>query len=287
MSASALHITEPPVSLAAAQNMALVASSSSWTHTHHTHTPMRVLQNAAWNTLPLPYSPAAMSKPRLRLAVEERPMARRFDPFADEPPLSSPTPSTSQNTPPPRPLTLSISTPPAPPVGRRRSPSFSAGSGTPLPPRAAGGPPPLASLTSLTLASQLHHHSVSPSSYPYPSPSRYAHAHAHSAAYPSTPSPAPSLSRGALTPRSSPSAPPSSSRPDTASAPTPFHARHYPTPDARARLLARTLLTRIHPVGRPRSCASQLASRTNGYENECGGRGYVPSRLSECTMAAC
>ncbi|KAJ7618231.1 hypothetical protein B0H17DRAFT_1188712 [Mycena rosella] len=81
--------------------------------------------------------------------------------------------------------------------------------------------------------------------------------------------------------------------PPVAGAPTPFHARHYPTPDARARLLARTLLNRIHAVGRPRSPYASLLSPyaaggglCNGYESECGARGYVPSRLSEC-VAAC
>ncbi|KAJ7675155.1 hypothetical protein B0H17DRAFT_1182994 [Mycena rosella] len=84
--------------------------------------------------------------------------------------------------------------------------------------------------------------------------------------------------------------------PPVAGAPTPFHARHYPTPDAR------TLLNRIHAVGRPRSpyayaSLSSPYSRSaspyagggglcNSYESECGARGYVPSRLSEC-VAAC
>ncbi|KAJ7675143.1 hypothetical protein B0H17DRAFT_1081556, partial [Mycena rosella] len=89
--------------------------------------------------------------------------------------------------------------------------------------------------------------------------------------------------------------------PPVAGAPTSFHARHYPTPDARARLLARTLLNRIHAVGRPRSPYASLSSPyarsaspyvggggrlCNGYESESGARGYVPSRLSEC-VAAC
>ncbi|KAJ7142056.1 hypothetical protein C8R43DRAFT_1016190 [Mycena crocata] len=105
-----------------------------------------------------------------------------------------------------------------------------------------------------------------------------------------TPSPAPSLSR----PRRASSTSPHGSTPVPAVplAPTPFHARHYPTPDARARLLARTLLNRIHAVGRPRSpyCSSSSKPSAkgkvhNGYESESGSREYVPSRLSECIVA--
>ncbi|KAJ7127510.1 hypothetical protein C8R43DRAFT_1240285 [Mycena crocata] len=96
-----------------------------------------------------------------------------------------------------------------------------------------------------------------------------------------TPSPAPSLSR-----------PAQAATPAVPLAPTPFHARHYPTSDARARLLARTLLNRIHAVGRPRSlyCSSSSKSSAkgrmcDGYKSECGSRGYTPSRLSECVVA--
>ncbi|KAJ6548150.1 hypothetical protein DFH09DRAFT_1169878 [Mycena vulgaris] len=94
------------------------------------------------------------------------------------------------------------------------------------------------------------------------------------------------LSRAVPLPISAPAPPPAPAPapPSVPLAPSPFHARHYPTPDARARLLARTLLNRIHAVGRPRSPYASCYS--NGYESECGARGYVPSRLSEC-VAAC
>ncbi|KAK7036072.1 hypothetical protein R3P38DRAFT_2910438 [Favolaschia claudopus] len=265
---------------------------ASWTSSLPYHpTPLHT-QSATWNTkfhpsssVPLPARSSPAPKPRLRLAVQlsavppEPVSSRRFDPFADEPLAST---STSQNTPPPpapvaapshlargrpiAPLTIttttshsSSSSPSPAPTGRRRSPSFSAGSSPPSAPRT------LATLSSLTLACTSSSSSASGS-------------------------PAPSLSRPALT-RSCKSAP--CAAPPTPGAPTPFHARHYPTPDARARLLARTLLNRIHAVGRPRSpygCARSVSASSslyggNGYENECGGRGYVPSRLSECTMA--
>ncbi|KAF7353941.1 hypothetical protein MVEN_01080400 [Mycena venus] len=215
------------------------------------------------------YVPA---KPRLRLAVQvvvpshdEKLPSRRFDPFADEPPVAStsqlqnvaPAPSHLARGRPLTPLCISSPLPPAaapaspsPPTGRRRAPSFSAGSGAALP-RTRD----VSSLSSLTLSSQLC----------------------------SAPSPAPSLTRIAppqAQAKAKPEAPP------VPLAPTPFHARHYPTPDARARLLARTLLNRIHAVGRPRSMYSCSAyAKTNGYESECGSRGYVRSRLSEVTMA--
>ncbi|KAF7359012.1 hypothetical protein MSAN_01241900 [Mycena sanguinolenta] len=292
-------------------------------HTAHHHT---VLQTANWGAPPS----VGAQKPRLRLAVslsvltpgsgsswDEKP--RKFDPFADEPPVAS----TSQNTPPApargralTPLSISTSapapTPTTPTVGRRRAPSFSAGSGTPLPPR-VGGAAPLASLTKLTLASQRgyystassssshHAHSTSaPSNYsPYSnayssSSHQYSYAPA-SGSLASAPSPPPSLTRSLPSSRAASPAPSASSSAVKSDAPTPFHARHYSTPDARARLLARTLLNRIHAVGRPRSCSSQLRASAqlsgsskskDGYENECGGRGYIPSRLSVCTMAA-
>ncbi|KAJ7494242.1 hypothetical protein B0H11DRAFT_2003822, partial [Mycena galericulata] len=259
--------------------MASCLASSSWSASK----PLRPT-TATWNTkfpaglaldLSLPSSsyfsptptpqsaaPAPTQKPRLRLPVlptteSEKLPTRRFDPFADEPPFASS--SSSQNTPPPRgrPLTpLAIST--SPPTGRRRAPSFSAGT-----PRPAAS---LSTLSSLTASAS---------------------------------SPAPSASRVLASQRLSTGAA-SQTTPHVPLAPTPFHARHYPTPDARARLLARTLLNRIHAVGRPRSlysCSSY--SRTapkrgagawgaeqmqNGYEEECGGRGYVRSRLSECVV---
>ncbi|KAJ7041862.1 hypothetical protein C8F04DRAFT_1077510 [Mycena alexandri] len=287
--------------------MASACIAASWTaslpypasrHQQYQQTPLRP-STATWNTkfppglnldLSLPaatpkrtpigmtrYAPSTSStelypgpqKPRLRLATPTSSApppsvepTRRFDPFAED---DAPVASSSQNTPPPsrgRPLTpLAITVPaPAPAVeggrvGRRRAPSFSAG--TPRPSA------PLSTLSALSCA----------------------------------PSPAPSLARARSPPTDvvgSVSAPP------VPMAPTPFHARHYPTSDARARLLARTLLNRIHAVGRPRSmysCGSSSSpySRTsmggcrvgNGYESECGGRGYVPSRLSECVVAAC
>ncbi|KAJ6500890.1 hypothetical protein C8R45DRAFT_979438 [Mycena sanguinolenta] len=287
-----------------------LASPSSWTsslpyapHHHSTH----VLQSANWGA-----PSTGAQKPRLRLAVSLSVLApvekpAKFDPFADEPPVAR----TSQNTPPAprgRALTpLAISTTPstsAPTTGRRRAPSFSAGSGTPLPPR-VGGAPALASLTSLTLASQRGYYASSSSAphYAHSTPanySPYSNPHASSSSSPaaayvyggaaSAPSPPPSLTRSLPSSRAASPAPAASgSAPRSSDAPTPFHARHYPTPDARARLLARTLLNRIHAVGRrspsiPRSCAG-AASKKSGYENECGGRGYVPSRLSVCTMA--
>ncbi|KAJ7675166.1 hypothetical protein B0H17DRAFT_1140480 [Mycena rosella] len=79
---------------------------------------------------------------------------------------------------------------------------------------------------------------------------------------------------------STPTPPPRSAAlaPPVTGAPTPFHARHYPTPDARARLLARTLLHRIYAVGRPRSPYASLSLPSagggglcNGYESECAG----------------
>ncbi|KAJ7061546.1 hypothetical protein C8F01DRAFT_1137727 [Mycena amicta] len=92
----------------------------------------------------------------------------------------------------------------------------------------------------------------------------------------SLPSPAPSVSRARAAP-----APVGHLVPG---APSPFLARHYPTPDARCRLLARTLLHRIHAVGRPRSVYSS-SSCSNGYESESGAKPYIPSRLSECVVA--
>ncbi|KAJ6566999.1 hypothetical protein B0H19DRAFT_1139103 [Mycena capillaripes] len=287
---------------------ACVASPSSWTsslpyapHHRYTQTPLRP-SSATWNTkLSLDRSPRQIpvytstapstsyvpAKPRLRLPIlattssEQHLPSRRFDPFADEPPVAStsalPAPQ-SQNTPPRgRPLTpLCVSTSSSPStsgsaspiVGRRRAPSFSAGSGTPLPQR--GTPLALATLSAL---------SVSPSNSLGPP----SHSHSYSQSLASAPSPAPSLIRRSAAPPSRTEAP------TVRGAPTPFHARHYPTPDARARLLARTLLNRIHAVGRPRSLPSSCSSAyskggrtSNGYESECGGRGYTPSRLSEC-----
>ncbi|KAJ7061509.1 hypothetical protein C8F01DRAFT_1137626 [Mycena amicta] len=97
------------------------------------------------------------------------------------------------------------------------------------------------------------------------------------------PSPPPCLTRPSLSP---PPPPPAPQSPGQQQVP-PFLLRTYPTPDARKRLVARSLL-RIHAVGRPRPpcafpCARGRQSPENGYEDECGGRGYVPSRLSgEC-----
>ncbi|KAJ7100478.1 hypothetical protein C8R44DRAFT_809957 [Mycena epipterygia] len=248
--------------------MACVASPSAWAHSlpyapHQMQMQMPLRPaSATWNakfpqgldldlsisSLPLPAPtpaarPSKQQRPSLRLALSSSSVdalpSRRFDPFADEPIAS-----TSQNTPPAQPRgraptpTAAPSPSPAPAqpiVGRRRAPSFSAGSGSPR-----------------CLAS--------PSLFLSPAPRAQ------------TPAPAPA--------------------PLVPLAPTPFHARHYPTPDARARLLARTLLNRIHAVGRPRSlysCSSYSRSKSpslgNGYENECGSRGYVPSRLSECIVA--
>ncbi|KAF7331277.1 hypothetical protein MKEN_00004800 [Mycena kentingensis (nom. inval.)] len=89
-------------------------------------------------------------------------------------------------------------------------------------------------------------------------------------------------SSGASLPRRTTTAPALTPAPLVPGAPSPFLARHYPTSEARTALLARTLLHRIHAVGRPRS---PYASSCNGYESECGGRAYVPSRLSECVVA--
>ncbi|KAJ7878554.1 hypothetical protein B0H14DRAFT_3435552 [Mycena olivaceomarginata] len=191
------------------------------------------------------------------------------------------------------PTPLSITVPPTssapPPTGRRRAPSFSAGSGAALP-RSLGG------LSSLTRAAQLYPHNLHPaSSHSSPHAASSSHPVYNNTAYSlcsSAPSPAPSLARSR-----SPQPPPPPPAPSTgvANAPSAFHARHYPTPDARARLLARTLLTRIHAVGRPRgasaafhSCAkSASASSSRKSVNGCeSARGpYVPSRLRECTVA--
>ncbi|KAJ7127501.1 hypothetical protein C8R43DRAFT_1027496 [Mycena crocata] len=268
--------------------MALVASPShSWAQSLPYHRP-----SAAWNTAY--YSPSASSassssssarlytqtasqqkeKPRLRLLAIEvsspssspstsahSTSKTRFDPFADEPVAS-----TSQLPPPPAAQNTTAAPPPT--RGRRRAPSFSAGPNTPR--------------------------SACSSPTPSPSTSKWSSS-ASSATW--VPSPAPSLSRPALSSASSTSTSRSGGNtPLVPLAPTPFHARHYPTPDARARLLARTLLNRIHAVGRPRSlysCSSSTYSRTrggcvkmeDGYESECGSRGYVPSRLSECVVA--
>ncbi|KAJ7148612.1 hypothetical protein C8R46DRAFT_533994 [Mycena filopes] len=236
--------------------MATSVCVASWTAS----LPYNPLQSdKVWNTTRIDMAP---QKPRLRLATTAAIAlpTSRFDPFADEEQQHQPRASTSQNTPPPpshnghrgRPLTpLTITVPaPAPAVegghnrvGRRRAPSFSAGT-----PRPASPLSTLSALSTLACA----------------------------------PSPAPSLTR--VHPRtSSPSPPAVVGVPDVEGAPTPFHARHYPTPDARARLLARTLLNRIHAVGRPRA---QCGMRADGYESECGGRGYTPSRLSECVSVA-
>ncbi|KAJ7732574.1 hypothetical protein DFH07DRAFT_846338 [Mycena maculata] len=187
-------------------------------------------------------SPAVQQKPRLRLpALASALPARRFDPFADDEPVASTSAATLENTPPTprgRPLTPLVTSsalaPTTPVVGRRRAPSFSAGT-----------PRPAASLATLSTLSRTT---------------------APSACRPVPPAPIAEVK----------------------GAPTPFHARHYPTPDARARLLARTLLNRIHAVGRPRSlysCSSYSKTSRGGYEAEGGERGYVPSRLSECVVA--
>ncbi|KAJ7221340.1 hypothetical protein GGX14DRAFT_429447 [Mycena pura] len=211
-------------------------------------------------------APGPPPKPRLRLpslppTTTPTPICR-FDPFADddEPPrparlipqenLPPSTPSRGRTL---TPLTISSPLPsssPAPspsPTGRRRSPSFSAGSPS-LSAFGARVPLPLSALSSLSTLLTL-------------------------------PSPAPSLSRAA----------PTMAAATVPGAPSPFLARHYPTPDARERLLARTLLHRIHAVGRPRSLYSCSSSSRlkNGYENECGAREYIPSRLSECVVAVC
>ncbi|KAJ6566995.1 hypothetical protein B0H19DRAFT_1067248 [Mycena capillaripes] len=274
---------------------ACVASPSSWTsslpyapHHRYTQTPLRP-SSATWNTkLSLDLSPRQMpvytsnapsrsyvpAKPRLRLPIlatttssEQHLPSRRFDPFADEPPVAStsalPVPQ-SQNTPPRgRPLTpLCVSTPSSSTSG-----SASPIAQAPLCPRAAP-PRPSDPLRSLRLALQLPRAPFAlplllpvPRLRPLPRP---------------LPNP----------PLSSP--PPRTETPTVRGAPTPFHARHYPTSDARARLLARTLLNRIHAVGRPRSLPSSCSSAyskggrtSNGYESECGGRGYTPSRLSD------
>ncbi|KAJ7148599.1 hypothetical protein C8R46DRAFT_533927 [Mycena filopes] len=200
-------------------------------------TPIGMTRYAPYASASTTTAPPQPQKPRLRLATAAPvPVVARFDPFAEDDPVAvastSALPSQSQNTPPHAhhgPLTITVPTP-APAVegghgrvGRRRSPSFSAG--TPRPNA------PLSTLSALSLAA--------------------------------SPSPAPSLTRGRSP--SPPKPPPivEEQVPTVAMAPSPFHARHYPTPDARARLLARTLLNRIHAVGRPRgphglySCARQ------------------------------
>ncbi|KAJ7142053.1 hypothetical protein C8R43DRAFT_1016186 [Mycena crocata] len=131
--------------------------------------------------------------------------------------------------------------------GRRRSPSFTAPPNTP---RSACSSP-------ISFTSAWSSPSSSTSTY--------------------TPSPAPSLSRPAPSSNYASPAPPA-----VPLAPTPFHARHYPTSDARARLLARTLLNRIHAVGRPRSLCSS-SSKSSAKGSMCDG--YTPSRLSECVVA--
>ncbi|KAJ6498450.1 hypothetical protein C8R47DRAFT_1111792 [Mycena vitilis] len=311
---------------------ACVASSSSWTaslpypprtsYTRNQQTPLRPT-SATWNTkfpagldldfpvtMPAPNA-NANAKPRLRLpslaSTSDLP-SRRFDPFADDdapvastsqlPPLApSPSPAhnpyPSQNTPPltrgrsltPLCITVpssasssaSTSTTGATIVGRRRAPSFSAGANTPR--AAAMG---LSMAFTGSSSSSSHNSPHNSSSYGGNSLSN-------------APSPAPSLCRQRVSPPASPTPAPA-----VPLAPSPFHARHYPTPDARARLLARTLLNRIHAVGRPRSACSFSSSpytskhvgekrgrsAVNGYESECGGRGYVPSRLSECVAVA-
>ncbi|KAJ7675148.1 hypothetical protein B0H17DRAFT_1207884 [Mycena rosella] len=199
---------------------------------------------------PAPGPAPKQQRPALRLpALASDLPARRFDPFADEL-----VPSTSQNTPPPRgrPLTPLVVASPAPTPSPAAPAPAPAIKGRRRAPSFSAGCPRSASTSTILLST------------PIP-PSRVT----------------------------TPVAP-------VAGAPTPFHARHYPTPDARARLLARTLLNRIHAVGRPRSPYASLSSPysrsaspyagggglCNGYESECGARGYVPSRLSEC-VAAC
>ncbi|CAK5265196.1 unnamed protein product [Mycena citricolor] len=230
----------------------LHTSGAAW-NTKRSSTLTFDLPKATFYTLDAPkLAPPPPQKPRLKLLSltaappsstsheqqQQQPQrlpARRFDPFCED--------ANAQNKPAAAPAVVAepVSLPAAPVVrGRRRSPSFSAGSGCTR-----------ASLASMSL--QL----------------------------PSIPS-------------SSCSAPPRHTKPALApqpgspcpGAPTPYMARHYSSSDSRSRLLARTLLNRINAVGRPRSvCGSRAAPLGNGYEDECGGRPYIPTRLSECVTA--
>ncbi|KAJ7607049.1 hypothetical protein FB45DRAFT_948724 [Roridomyces roridus] len=227
----------------------LTQTQPAWPAALYSAAPLRA---SSWNTYTVP-TPSA--KPRLRLplpAPSELPLpSRRFDPFADD--------DEPQNTPPPprgRPLTpLTISsTTHERPTGRRRAPSFSAGT-----------PRPTASLAALANAS------VSPSST-LSSYTSYSYCSGPASGSSSAPGPSASRVLAAQRITTQELAP----APVVAQAPTPFHARHYPTSDARARLLARTLLNRIHAVGRPRSTMPSSSSRSSCR---------VPSRLSECVVA--
>ncbi|KAJ7612211.1 hypothetical protein FB45DRAFT_940097 [Roridomyces roridus] len=232
---------------------------AAWSAALYSAAPLRA--SSSWNSYPVA-TPSA--KPRLRLplpAPSELPLpSRRFDPFADD--------DEPQNTPPPprgrplTPLTISVvvSTTQERPTGRRRAPSFSAGT-----------PRPTASLAALANAS------VSPSST-LSSYTSYSYCSGPASGSSSAPPPSASrvLAAQRITTQELAPAPTPAPAPVVAQAPTPFHARHYPTSDARARLLARTLLNRIHAVGRPRSTMPSTSS---------GSSCRVPSRLSECVVA--
>ncbi|CAK5279009.1 unnamed protein product [Mycena citricolor] len=246
-------------------------------------------------------TPAPTPKPKLRLSGPDLPPHAtptiRFDPFADDgdelslvgsvsprTPLKTrscaTTPSSrvvrsssaaeatasgwSQNTRPrergrsPCPLILST----APAAQRRRSPCFT-------PPCRS----PFSSPASLTWAfSSTGSGAGSPApSLARPPPPSYT--------LPSPPRPSALSSAAAAVPRR-PHTPPAPS-PSRPAAPSPYLARTYPTSEDRVRLLARTLLTRINAVGRPRSVYAALSA---GSEGECG-KAYTPSRLSECVIA--
>ncbi|KAJ7290286.1 hypothetical protein C8J57DRAFT_1275620 [Mycena rebaudengoi] len=103
----------------------------------------------------------------------------------------------------------------------------------------------------------------------------------HLRAAPPEPSSCTTLSSSTLISTSSSSPAPMPAVPD---APSPFLARHYPTRDARTRFLAKTLLNRIHAVGRQRNAFS-TSCRGDGYESEGVARAYMPSRLSVSVIA--
>ncbi|KAJ7142061.1 hypothetical protein C8R43DRAFT_1016204 [Mycena crocata] len=228
--------------------MALVLASPSRSWVHAQAQPL--FSSATWNVYPQtrPRSPTSSwkHKSQLRLCLPPRTTlpVGKFDPFADD---IQPVASTSQL--------------PLPTRGRPRTTSFSAGCNTP---RCAVCSPSRAS-RSTRIPSSLSRSE---------SPSGHALANA--------PSVAPSPSRS---PQSS-----STSRRIHGDAsikavlpPVVLQARRHPTPESRSRFLARTLLNRINPVGRPRRF--DLCLR-DGYEDERGSRGYVPSPLSQCVCVA-
>ncbi|KAF7329640.1 hypothetical protein MKEN_00227000 [Mycena kentingensis (nom. inval.)] len=198
--------------------------------------------SSSWMTRSQP-----VAKPRLRLPLLAAEPASA--PLAAKQPRSLYIPAPPTTAPPapapePSPSTSAVSPSPVVVVrpGRKRSPSFSAGPGCTLADAAAS--PPSISLVRPSL-SPPRGRCPPPSLQPIPASDTELEQQAQATRVP------------------------------------PFLARAYPTPDARKRLVARSLL-RIHAVGRPRPpCAFPSGRRCeNGYENECGGRGYVPSPLS-------